>query len=51
MRYVVTATPVNAKAGAKSFCSTDDAVIRSYSGAPLPTPLTAAECRTWKPLQ
>lgn len=51
MRYVVTATPVNAEAGAKSFCSTDDAVIRSYSGSPLTTALTAAECRTWKPMQ
>jgi hypothetical protein len=51
MRYVVTATPVNAEAGAKSFCSTDDAVVRSRSGAPLTAALSATECKTWKPLQ
>jgi hypothetical protein len=50
MRYVVTATPANATSG-KSFCTTDDAVIRARSGAPLAIALTAAECKTWKPVE
>ena len=48
--YVVTATPLNKDTGAKSFCSVTDAVVRTHTGAPLETPLTVAECRTWKPL-
>jgi type II secretory pathway pseudopilin PulG len=51
MRYAVTATPTNAEAGAKSFCSADDAVVRSHAGAALTVAVSAAECRTWKPLQ
>jgi hypothetical protein len=48
--YVVTATPLNKDTAAKSFCSVDDAVVRTRTGAPLEIPLTVAECRTWKPL-
>jgi hypothetical protein len=51
MRYVVTATPAHANAGARSFCSTDDAVIRSHAGTPLAAALTAAECKMWRPIQ
>jgi type IV pilus assembly protein PilA len=49
--YVVTATPASAATGTRSFCSTKDGVIRFSSGAPLETPLTAAECQSWEPLQ
>jgi hypothetical protein len=49
--YVVTATPVSADAGGKSFCSVTDAVIRVHTGPPLEAPLTAAECKMWRPIQ
>jgi hypothetical protein len=48
--YVATATPVSKDIGTKSFCSVEDAVVRIHTGTPLETPLTAAECRAWKPL-
>jgi hypothetical protein len=48
--YVATATSVSADRGKKSFCSVNDAVVRIHTGAPLETPLTAAECRAWKPI-
>jgi hypothetical protein len=51
VNYAVTATPVNGNSGAKSFCSTSDAVVRSHSGAPLEAALTAVECKTWAPLR
>jgi hypothetical protein len=49
--YVVTATPISENTGVKSFCSTTDAVIRTRTGPPLTAPLTAAECKAWKPIQ
>ena len=49
--YVVTATPANSESGKKSFCSSVDAVVREHTGAPLETPLTAAQCRAWPPLR
>jgi hypothetical protein len=49
--YVVTATPENAGASGKNYCSTDDAVIRSRAGSSLATPLTAAECKSWAPVR
>ena len=48
--YVVTATPENEGSGGKSFCTTTDAIIRQQTGAPLTAPLTAAECKAWKPI-
>ena len=48
--YVVTATPVSADTGKKSFCSTADAVIRVHTGTPLELPLTAAQCKAWTPI-
>jgi type II secretory pathway pseudopilin PulG len=48
--YVATATPVSTSTGTKNFCTEADAVIRQHIGEPLQSPLTAAECRTWKPL-
>ncbi len=51
LNYTVTATPVNANTGGKSFCSTSDAVVRSHSGAPLTAPLTVTECGTWTPVR
>jgi type II secretory pathway pseudopilin PulG len=47
--YVVTATPANETADAKSYCSTTDAVIRWHVGSVV-APVTVGECRTWKPL-
>jgi hypothetical protein len=47
--YAVTATPIASSTTAQSFCSTSDMVIRSHAGAPLDTPLTATECKTWPP--
>ena len=48
--YVVVATPVNESTGSKSYCSTSDAVIRAHTG-PLASPVTAAECKKWAPIQ
>ncbi len=49
--FVVTATPVaNNNTGVRSFCSTTDAVIRYRTSTTLTAPLSAAECRTWTPL-
>jgi hypothetical protein len=49
--YVVTASPIGANTGAKSFCSMSDGVVRSHSGAPVDTPLTVSECRSWAPVR
>jgi hypothetical protein len=49
--YVVTATPVNTSSGMRNLCSTSDAVVRFQLGPPLTSPVRAAECRTWAPLQ
>jgi hypothetical protein len=49
--YVALATPVDANAGAKSFCSTADAVVRTHAGPPLVAPPTAAECMKWPALR
>lgn len=50
--YVITATPINSSTGTKSFCSTNDAVIRYQSGPPLVAmPETADECRAWPALE
>jgi hypothetical protein len=49
--YVVTATPVNTSPGMRSLCSTSDAVVRFQVGPPLTSPVRAAECRNWRPLQ
>ncbi len=48
--YVIAATPINANAGHRSFCSVSDAVVRSHSGFPVATPPTAEECQGWTPL-
>src|SRR5579864_5960672 len=49
--YVVTATPVNSGTGMRNLCSTSDAVVRFQLGPPLTSPVRAAECRSWAPLQ
>ena len=49
--YVVVGTPISNSTGIRSFCSTSDAVIRVKTGTPLVTPVSAAECGTWDPLQ
>ena len=48
--YVAVATPVNANAGTKSFCSVEDALVRVKVGAPLGSPISAAECKRWVPI-
>lgn len=48
--YVAVATPVNESSGSKSYCSTADAVVRTHTG-PLASPVTAAECKKWPPIQ
>ena len=49
--YAVVGTPVSGSTGTRSFCSTSDGVVRYKSGPPLPTPVSALECRTWSPVQ
>lgn len=49
--YVAIATPLSADAGARNFCSTNDGVIRFKAGPPLASPVSAATCRSWAPLQ
>ena len=49
--YVATATPAADAAEGASFCSIKDAVIRKHTGPPVKVPLTAAECRAWKPTE
>lgn len=51
VQYVVVASPVNSNSGAKNFCSTEDAVIRSQTAPPLESAVTEAQCLTWAPLQ
>jgi type II secretory pathway pseudopilin PulG len=49
--YVAVATPVDENTGTRSYCSTSDAVVRTHTGPPLASPVTAAECRKWPPIQ
>jgi type IV pilus assembly protein PilA len=49
--YVVVGTLVSTSTGARSFCSTSEAVIRFKGGPPLTSPVSASECQTWSPLQ
>jgi type II secretory pathway pseudopilin PulG len=50
--YVITATPITSTTGTKSFCSTNDGVIRYQTGPPLSAPLaTADDCRGWPALE
>jgi hypothetical protein len=49
--YVVVAAPVNDSSGRRNFCSTSDGVIHARMGPPLTSPVTAAECKAWPPLQ
>ena len=49
--YVVVATPASTNTGTRSFCSILDGIVRYRSGLPLASPITAAECKTWLPLQ
>ena len=48
--YVVIGTPADEKAGNRSFCSTSDAVVRSKTGPPLTSAISAGECRKWAPV-
>jgi hypothetical protein len=51
MNYVAFAAPVDPNSGTRSFCSTEDGVIRFKPGLWLLPPQTPAECRKWPPLQ
>jgi type IV pilus assembly protein PilA len=48
--YVVVATPVSPNTGTRNFCSTANGVIRSRTGSPLTSPVSASECESWPPL-
>lgn len=48
--YVVVATPESSSTGARSFCSTLDAVVRFRMGEPLVLPVSVKECRSWPAL-
>jgi type II secretory pathway pseudopilin PulG len=49
--FVVVGTPTADNTGTRSFCSTSDGVIRYKTGAPVTSPVSVSECRTWTPLQ
>jgi hypothetical protein len=49
--YVIVATPVDANTGTRSFCSTQDAVIRATAVVTPKQPVTIADCRSWPPLR
>jgi type IV pilus assembly protein PilA len=49
--YLSMATPVDSNTGVRSFCATSDAVIRYRTGASPIVPASAAECKTWAPIQ
>lgn len=49
--FVAVGTPVAARTGARNFCATSDGVVRFKVEAPLIAPISAAQCRTWTPLQ
>jgi len=48
--YVILAAPLGDEQGTRSFCSTEDAIIRFKKGAAHVGPLTAKECSDWKPI-
>jgi hypothetical protein len=46
--YIITATPLSTSTGNKSFCSTNDTVIRYKTGPPLAAPVDSVEdCQSW----
>jgi hypothetical protein len=49
--FVAVATPASASTGARSFCSTSDAVIRFQMGPALISPVSAQECKGWMRLR
>ena len=49
--FVAVATPVNPGTGSRSFCATEDGVIRYQPGAMLEGRLTLADCKKWLVLQ
>ncbi|HEY2461520.1 MAG TPA: hypothetical protein VGI16_11965 [Candidatus Acidoferrum sp.] len=49
--YSILATPIDASTGSRSFCSTNDGIIRFQTGPPLSTPPSAAECKSWPPIR
>jgi len=48
--FVVVATPVSPNTGTRNFCSTAEGVIRSQTGPPLTSPVSASECESWPPI-
>jgi hypothetical protein len=48
--YVITATPVNAGTGRKSFCSTADGIVRFRTDLVAAPIASAAVCSSWSPL-
>ena len=50
-QYVVLATPISDSTGNRSFCSTQDGVIRYKMAASLTAAISATECKTWQALE
>lgn len=48
--FVAIATPASGNTGSRNFCSTSDAVIHVQAGMPLSSPISAAECKLWMPM-
>jgi hypothetical protein len=49
--YVALAIPVSSSTGTRSFCSTSDFIIRLKPGSVPNSEFTAAQCKSWPPLQ
>jgi type IV pilus assembly protein PilA len=49
--FAVVGTPVTANSGTRSFCAGSDGIIHVKAGEPLATPVSAAECHAWPPIQ
>jgi hypothetical protein len=49
--FVIVGIPVSSNSGTRNFCSTSEGVIRFSVGPPRVTPMSALECRQWRPLQ
>jgi hypothetical protein len=49
--FVAVGSPVSTNTGMRNFCSTSDGLVRFSRRPPLISPISAAECRQWAPLQ
>ena len=49
--YIITAVPVSASTGTKSYCSTADAVVRYQHGVVSDPPGSVQDCAAWLPIR